>query len=96
MLKKEILFLWDGENWNPNGDMLRDNAPRIDEETGIAEVTDVRIKRTIRDEILKKEPDTIFIKEYKRGENILDAKTAIRENEIDIKKPKEEIEKEIL
>ncbi len=96
MLKKEILFLWDGENWNPNGDMLRDNAPRIDEETGIAEVTDVRIKRTIRDEILKKEPDTIFIKEYKRGENILDAKTAIRENKIDIKKPKEEIEKEIL
>ena len=96
MLKKEILFLWDGENWNPNGDMLRDNAPRIDEETGIAEVTDVRIKRTIRDEILKKEPDTIFIKEYKRGENILDAKSAIRENKINIKQPKEAIEKEIL
>ena len=96
MLKKEILFLWDGENWNPNGDMLRDNAPRIDEETGIAEVTDVRIKRTIRDEILKKEPDTIFIKEYKKGDNILDAKSAIRENKINIKQPKEAIEKEIL
>ena len=43
MRKKEILFLWDGENWNPNGDMLKDNAPRRDDETGVAEVTDVRI-----------------------------------------------------
>ena len=37
MQKKEILFLWDGENWNPNGDMLKDNAPRCDDETSIAE-----------------------------------------------------------
>jgi len=97
MLKKEILFLWDGENWNPNGDMLNSNAPRVDEETGFAEVTDVRIKRTIRDELIKKEGlDAIFIKEYKRDENILDCKTAIRENKIDIKQSKAELEKEIL
>lgn len=60
MKKKEILFLWDGENWNPNGDMLRDNAPRFDEISEIAEVTDVRIKRTIRDEIMKNNPDSIL------------------------------------
>ncbi|ADV46307.1 CRISPR-associated protein, Csh2 family [Nitratifractor salsuginis DSM 16511] len=95
--KKEILFLWDGENWNPNGDMLNDNAPRIDEETGVAEATDVRIKRTIRDELIKKEgEDAVFIKEYKRDENILDCKTAIRENGIDIKQSKADLEKEIL
>ena len=52
--KKEILFIWDGENWNPNGDMLKENAPRCDDRTEIAEVTDVRIKRTIRDELLIK------------------------------------------
>jgi len=23
----EILFLWDGENWNPNGDILNDMRP---------------------------------------------------------------------
>ena len=97
MLKKEILFLWDGENWNPNGDMLNSNAPRVDEETGVAEATDVRIKRTIRDELIKKEGESVvFIKPYRRGENILDCKTAIRENEIDIRQSKADLEKEIL
>ena len=97
MLRKEILFLWDGENWNPNGDMLNSNAPRIDEETGVAEATDVRIKRTIRDELIKSEGSkVVFIKEYKRDENILDCKTAIRENEINIKQSKDDLEKEIL
>jgi len=95
--KKEILFLWDGENWNPNGDMLNSNAPRMDEETGVAEASDVRIKRTIRDELIKSEgADVVFIKEYKRKENVLDCKTAIRENEIDIKQSKADLEKEIL
>ncbi len=97
MLKKEILFLWDGENWNPNGDMLNSNAPRIDEETGVAETTDVRIKRTIRDELIKKEgAQMVFIKPYKRDENVLDCKTAIRENDINIKQSKDDLEKEIL
>jgi CRISPR-associated protein Csh2 len=34
---------------NPNGDMLNDNKPRQDEATGQLEVSDVRIKRFIRD-----------------------------------------------
>lgn len=96
MLKKEILFLWDGENWNPNGDMLRENAPRIDEETHIAEATDVRIKRTIRDELMREDENQIFIKEYRKDGYILDCKQAIRENNIDITKSKNEIEAEIL
>ena len=87
MQKKEILFLWDGENWNPNGDMLKDNAPRRDDETGVAEVTDVRIKRTIRDEIMKKDEASIFIKEYRIEDALLDAKTAIRQS-INISKAK--------
>ena len=96
MKKKEILFLWDGENWNPNGDMLRDNAPRFDEISEIAEVTDVRIKRTIRDEIIKSNPDSIFVKKYMEGDSVLDAKGAIR-TVIDVKgKSKEEIIKEVL
>ncbi|WP_169975687.1 MULTISPECIES: type I-B CRISPR-associated protein Cas7/Csh2 [unclassified Campylobacter] len=95
MNKKEILFLWDGENFNPNGDMLKENAPRVDDETNIAEVTDVRIKRTIRDEIMKKDENLIFVKEYKKEENILDCKTAIREV-INIKQDKAKIESDIL
>ena len=47
--------------------------------------------------MIKKEGDSVvFIKEYKRDENILDCKTAIRENEINIKQSKADLEKEIL
>ncbi|MCX7795379.1 MAG: type I CRISPR-associated protein Cas7, partial [bacterium] len=47
--RSEILFLYDATNTNPNGDPLDENKPRIDEETGRNIVTDVRLKRTIRD-----------------------------------------------
>ncbi|MDM8557483.1 type I-B CRISPR-associated protein Cas7/Csh2 [Candidatus Parabeggiatoa sp. HSG14] len=53
----EILFLYDCKDCNPNGDPLDENRPRTDPETGVATVTDVRIKRTIRDYFLAKEPD---------------------------------------
>ena len=95
MKKKEILFLWDGENWNPNGDMLRDNAPRFDEISEIAEVTDVRIKRTIRDEILKSDEASIFVKEYKDGDSVMDAKKAIR-TRINVDQSEEAIKKDVL
>ena len=96
MLKKEILFLWDGENWNPNGDMLYDNAPRIDEETGKAEASDVRIKRTIRDELIRKYgKDVVFVRSYIKDGNTLDAKTAIKEA-IDVTQSKDKIEQDVL
>ncbi|AEV68771.1 type I-B CRISPR-associated protein Cas7/Csh2 [Acetivibrio clariflavus] len=47
--RQEILFLYDVTDANPNGDPLDENKPRIDEETGVNIVTDVRLKRTIRD-----------------------------------------------
>lgn len=47
--REEFLFLYDVKDANPNGDPLDENKPRIDEETGINIVTDVRLKRTIRD-----------------------------------------------
>lgn len=47
--KSELLFLYDVKDANPNGDPLDENKPRIDEETGHNIVTDVRLKRTIRD-----------------------------------------------
>jgi len=60
--QSEILFLWDGEYWNPNGDILNDNAPRYDEVSQRALVSDVRIKRTIRD-YLESKGFEIFVKE---------------------------------
>ncbi|MEY3220312.1 MAG: hypothetical protein RIT27_1669 [Pseudomonadota bacterium] len=53
----EILFLYECKDCNPNGDPLDENRPRTDAETGQATVTDVRIKRTIRDYLLGKNPD---------------------------------------
>ncbi|KAB2907933.1 MAG: type I-B CRISPR-associated protein Cas7/Csh2 [Ignavibacteriaceae bacterium] len=47
--KTELLFLYDIENANPNGDPLNENRPRFDSETNTALVSDVRLKRTIRD-----------------------------------------------
>jgi CRISPR-associated protein Csh2 len=47
--RSELLFCYDVTDANPNGDPLDENKPRIDEETGINFVTDVRLKRTIRD-----------------------------------------------
>ncbi len=47
--KSELLFCYDVTDANPNGDPLDENKPRIDEETKTNIVTDVRLKRTIRD-----------------------------------------------
>ncbi|MDF1540072.1 MAG: type I-B CRISPR-associated protein Cas7/Csh2 [Candidatus Thorarchaeota archaeon] len=75
--RHEILFLYDAKFVNPNGDPSDENRPRIDEETERNIVTDVRLKRTIRDylyDFLKKE---IFIRQIAvaGGEGIQDAKT---------------------
>lgn len=50
--RSEIVFLYDAERANPNGNpMSSDNSPRVDKETGHAIVTDVRLKRYIRDQL---------------------------------------------
>lgn len=47
--RSELIFLYDVKYCNPNGDPMDANRPRIDEESGKCLVTDVRLKRTIRD-----------------------------------------------
>ncbi|WP_291323075.1 type I-C CRISPR-associated protein Cas7/Csd2 [Desulfonatronospira sp.] len=44
----EFVFLFDVENGNPNGDPDAGNMPRIDPETGHGLVTDVCLKRKVR------------------------------------------------
>ena len=92
--QSEILFLWDGENWNPNGDMLNDNAPRYDEVSNIALVSDVRVKRTIRDDLYERKRLEIFVRETKFESGIMDGKGRVEEltkdsdNKIEILKGK--------
>ena len=47
--RSELIFLYDLKYANPNGDPMDANRPRIDEDSNHCLVTDVRLKRTIRD-----------------------------------------------
>ncbi len=57
----ELLFIWDARLCNPNGDMASDNAPRFDDVDEKAIVSDVRIKRTIRDDLQYRKQELIYI-----------------------------------
>jgi len=45
----DFVMIFDVENGNPNGDPDAGNAPRMDSETGLGYITDVCLKRKIRD-----------------------------------------------
>jgi len=74
--RSEILFIYDIRDGNPNGDPLDENKPRIDEETGINLVTDVRLKRTIRDYLHNFKSQEIFVREvaYDEAGHVQDGK----------------------
>jgi CRISPR-associated protein Csh2 len=72
--RSEILFLYDVKDANPNGDPIDENKPRIDEETGINIVTDVRLKRTIRDYLYEYKGKDIFVLEIRDAEGNLKTK----------------------
>ncbi len=63
----EFVLLYDVENGNPNGDPDAGNMPRIDPETGYGIVTDVCLKRKIRNfvELIKQDEAgyKIYVKE---------------------------------
>lgn len=72
--RSEILFLYEIENANPNGDPLNENRPRFDTEENRVLVSDVRLKRTIRDywfeykEYNGSDGKDIFVRETKYSE----------------------------
>lgn len=72
--RSEILFLYDVKDANPNGDPVDENKPRIDEETGVNIVTDVRLKRTIRDYLHDYKGQEIFIREIRKEDGNLKTK----------------------
>lgn len=63
----EFVILFDVENGNPNGDPDAGNMPRVDPETGLGIVTDVCLKRKIRNYVETVKEDAtgyrIYIKE---------------------------------
>jgi len=102
--RSEILFLYDVTDANPNGDPMEENKPRIDEETGVNIVTDVRLKRTIRDYLRDFKKQNVFIQAEKvieegtelikaRGAKLIEEIEKILEDEIGGDEAKKIIEK---
>jgi CRISPR-associated protein Csh2 len=81
--RSELLFLYDVKDVNPNGDPLDENKPRIDEETMENLVSDVRLKRTVRDYFHDCKGMDIFIRGYRDDDGLLKGKkTVLDENNI--------------
>ena len=87
----DFIILFDVENGNPNGDPDAGNMPRIDPETGHGLVTDVCIKRKIRNFVEMVKEDEVGYKIYIKEKITLNAsdKTAYTALGIDEKKVKE-------
>ena len=51
----QILYLYDAKLCNPNGDPDEENRPRMDYERELNLVSDLRLKRYIRDYLLDKD-----------------------------------------
>lgn len=62
----DFVLLFDVQNGNPNGDPDAGNAPRLDPETGHGLVSDVSLKRKIRDYVTlaKRTPDNAPVQGY--------------------------------
>ncbi|WP_337873296.1 type I-C CRISPR-associated protein Cas7/Csd2 [Ignavibacterium sp.] len=79
----DFVFYFDVKDGNPNGDPDAGNLPRIDAETGHGLVTDVCIKRKVRNYVLmtkeEKPPFDIFIKEKAVLNNLIDKAHEVEE-----------------
>lgn len=73
----DFVYIFDVQDGNPNGDPDAGNLPRVDAETGMGLVTDVCLKRKVRNyvQVAKNCSDgyDIFIKEKAVLNNLIDA-----------------------
>ncbi|MGI5838574.1 MAG: type I-B CRISPR-associated protein Cas7/Csh2 [bacterium] len=87
--RREYLFIYSVKDANPNGDPLNANHPRYDAETSQVLVSDVRIKRTVRDQWLRDDLAVFVDGEPKTLKNrINELKTSL-----DVKTGKEALQK---
>jgi CRISPR-associated protein Csd2 len=93
----EFLFLFDCENGNPNGDPDAGNAPRIDPEDMYGLVSDVALKRRVRNyvQIAKnnERPNAIFIEHATNLNKPIAEAHEIENDEIKDKPSKDKVKK---
>lgn len=90
LLDSEILFIYDAKMCNPNGDPDEENKPRMDYITNRNLVSDVRLKRYIRDYLQSKGYEIWVCKledEIVDATKRLDALASRYQKKVDIKKP---------
>lgn len=71
----EMLFIYDARMCNPNGDPDDENKPRMDYSRNLNLVSDVRLKRYIRDYLMDYKKKTIFVSRI--GGAAVNAKTSL-------------------
>ncbi|KZN26018.1 type I-B CRISPR-associated protein Cas7/Csh2 [Haladaptatus sp. R4] len=86
--RSELLFVYDAQDCNPNGNPIGDNRPRRDPDTGQGIITDVRLKRYLRDQLLDDGYD-IYVKKV-NGES--KTRTTLIKDVLDLVGDAEEIE----
>ena len=86
----EFIMIYDVRNGNPNGDPDAGNMPRIDPETGCGIVTDVCIKRKIRNAVEVKRGDEKGFDIYVKQDVILNLQDAKGVEAVKGKKSKDE------
>jgi len=84
----EILFIYDAKMCNPNGDPDNENQPRMDYDRNQNIVSDVRLKRYIRDYLIDYENEDVFVR--KIDDKTVDATKRLK---LLIEKNREKIEK---
>lgn len=101
----DFVLFFDVENGNPNGDPDAGNMPRIDPETGIGIVSDVCLKRKVRNyvDLVKNEPldaadatgDVQGYKIYVQERAVLNDRNLIAYAHNDIKSEKKKLPKKV-
>lgn len=84
----EFVILFDVENGNPNGDPDAGNMPRIDPETGYGIVTDVCLKRKIRNYVETVKEDAKGFQIYIKGNVPLNISDRLAYNRLGIDEKK--------
>lgn len=85
----EFVMLFDVENGNPNGDPDAGNMPRIDPETSYGIVTDVCLKRKIRDYVALVKEDEPGYQIYVRDGVALNSQHELAYKKYDLKPSKD-------
>ena len=91
----EFVLLFDVENGNPNGDPDSGNMPRTDPETGYGLVTDVCLKRKIRNHIALAKDGAEGFKIYVQEKAVLNRTNEEAYKEYDLKPEAKKLPKKI-